>query len=128
MSKRTLLLFLVVALVLALAACQSSPAQEAPAVEQQVETTESSPATAAPTATQPEPAETTEVAVTDEPAAGASADQPVSGEAPAGCTAVSPMPTPGPTELSYFPPVSENDWVQGPDDAAVTIIEYGDFQ
>lgn len=46
----------------------------------------------------------------------------------AACTVISPQPTPGPTEQSLFPPVSEDDWVSGPDTAAVTIIEYSDFQ
>jgi curved DNA-binding protein CbpA len=44
------------------------------------------------------------------------------------CTVVSRAPTPGPTEQSLVPPLSDEDWVHGPDDAAVTIIEYGDFQ
>ncbi len=38
------------------------------------------------------------------------------------------LPTPGPTEQSLFPAVGEGDWVQGPPTAAVTIVEYGDFQ
>ena len=45
-----------------------------------------------------------------------------------GCTVVSRRPTPGPTQQSIFPPVGENDWVKGPTDAQVTIIEYSDFQ
>ena len=44
------------------------------------------------------------------------------------CTVVSRQPTPGPTEQSIVPPVSASDWTHGPDDAKVTIIEYGDFQ
>ena len=46
----------------------------------------------------------------------------------ANCTVVSQQPTPGPTEQSLVPPVSDDDWTQGPDDAAVTFVEYGDFQ
>jgi len=38
------------------------------------------------------------------------------------------MPTPNATEQSLFPTVSDQDWVQGPPDAAVTFIEYSDFQ
>ena len=45
----------------------------------------------------------------------------------ANCTVVSHQPTPGPTEQSLVPPVSDADWTYGPDDAAVTFIEYGDF-
>jgi protein-disulfide isomerase len=44
------------------------------------------------------------------------------------CSVVSRQPTPGPTEKSLFPPVSASDWVEGPDTAAITIIEYSDFQ
>ena len=47
---------------------------------------------------------------------------------PPGCTVVSPRPTPGPTEQSLFPPASDEDWITGPENAAITIIEYGDFQ
>ena len=46
----------------------------------------------------------------------------------ANCTVVSSQPTPGPTEQSLVPPVDSADWAHGPDDARVTIIEYGDFQ
>ena len=46
----------------------------------------------------------------------------------ANCTVISQQPTPGPTEQSLVPPVSADDWTQGSDDAAVTFIEYGDFQ
>jgi protein-disulfide isomerase len=48
--------------------------------------------------------------------------------APPGCTVISPQPTPGPTQQSVFPPVSDKDWVQGPSTAAITLVEYGDFQ
>jgi hypothetical protein len=43
-------------------------------------------------------------------------------------TQVSRQPTPGPTEQSLVPLVSDTDWTHGPEDAKVTIIEYGDFQ
>ncbi len=46
----------------------------------------------------------------------------------AGCTVVSLLPTPGPTEQSLFPDVTEKDWSRGPLTASVTIIEYSDFQ
>lgn len=45
------------------------------------------------------------------------------------CQVVSVKPTAGPTEESYFPPVSKDDWVLGSNpDAAMTVIEYSDFQ
>ncbi len=46
----------------------------------------------------------------------------------ANCTVISSQPEPGPTEQSIVSAVSEADWVHGPEDAEVTIIEYGDFQ
>jgi hypothetical protein len=46
----------------------------------------------------------------------------------AGCTVITKEPTPGPTAESIFPAVSDADWVKGPADAKVTIIEYSDFQ
>jgi len=45
-----------------------------------------------------------------------------------GCTVVTQKPTSGSTAESIFPPVSDSDWVKGPADAKVTIIEYSDFQ
>ncbi|GAB4479701.1 MAG: hypothetical protein Kow0088_20870 [Anaerolineales bacterium] len=45
-----------------------------------------------------------------------------------GCTAKSPRPTPGPTEVSLFPPVSDADSQRGPSTAKVTLIVYCDFQ
>ncbi len=44
------------------------------------------------------------------------------------CTVVTQKPTPGPTAASIFPPVSSTDWVKGPANAKVTMIEYSDFQ
>ena len=45
-----------------------------------------------------------------------------------GCTVITQKPTPGPTAESVFAPVSSSDWVKGPADAKVTILEYSDFQ
>jgi protein-disulfide isomerase len=45
-----------------------------------------------------------------------------------GCTVISQKPTPGPTAETVYPPVTASDWVKGPSDAKVTIIEYSDFQ
>ena len=46
----------------------------------------------------------------------------------AGCTVRSPRPTPNPTLQAVLPPPGEEDWTRGPDNAYVTIIEYGDYQ
>jgi hypothetical protein len=43
------------------------------------------------------------------------------------CTVVSALPEP-PAEFVELFSVNENDWVVGPEDASVTLIEYGDFQ
>lgn len=43
------------------------------------------------------------------------------------CTVVSSLPEPS-TEFVELFTVNANDWVTGPEDAAVTLIEYGDFQ
>lgn len=47
--------------------------------------------------------------------------------ATAACSVVGSI-TPAPLENSPFPPVGPDDWVQGSQDATVTIVEYGDFQ
>jgi cyclophilin family peptidyl-prolyl cis-trans isomerase/protein-disulfide isomerase len=63
------------------------------------------------------------------PTASAATPQAVITESgPATCSAVSVLPTPGPTEASMFPPPSEKDWIIGPDSAVVTFTEYSDFQ
>lgn len=46
----------------------------------------------------------------------------------AGCTAISPRPTAGPTEQSLFPLPSISDWQLGKEQAPVTLISYCDFQ
>jgi cyclophilin family peptidyl-prolyl cis-trans isomerase len=45
-----------------------------------------------------------------------------------GCVAISPHPSPGPTEPSLFPAVQKTDWIKGAGSAYVTVIEYGDYQ
>ena len=45
-----------------------------------------------------------------------------------GCTAKSPRPTPGPTEVSLFPPLNNQDYQRGAANAKVTLIVYCDFQ
>ena len=48
--------------------------------------------------------------------------------AEAGCTVVTVQPTPGPTPVSPYYPISAQDWSLGPSNAPITIINYGDFQ
>lgn len=43
------------------------------------------------------------------------------------CTLVSSLPEP-PQESAELFSIQEDDWVSGPEDAAITLIEYGDFQ
>ena len=102
-----------IVLVVFLAACQSAPANPTVAPEEQVQPSQ--------VISSPELPPLPQVSPT--PTDGQSANQ-----AEANCTVVSREPTPGPTEQSLIPPVSETDWVHGPEDAKVTIIEYGDFQ
>jgi cyclophilin family peptidyl-prolyl cis-trans isomerase/protein-disulfide isomerase len=45
-----------------------------------------------------------------------------------GCTVKASSPTPNPTVESLLPPVTDEDWSRGPESAAVTILEYSDFQ
>ncbi len=43
------------------------------------------------------------------------------------CTMVSALPDP-PAQFAEISIITEDDWVHGPDTAALTIIEYADFQ
>jgi cyclophilin family peptidyl-prolyl cis-trans isomerase/protein-disulfide isomerase len=47
---------------------------------------------------------------------------------PATCQVVPVVPTPDPTAEVLLPAVNSTDWTYGPDTAAITVIEYGDFQ
>jgi cyclophilin family peptidyl-prolyl cis-trans isomerase/protein-disulfide isomerase len=47
---------------------------------------------------------------------------------PLPCRSFASAPTPGPDAPSLFPPITEADHKRGPQDAAVTIMVYGDFQ
>lgn len=44
------------------------------------------------------------------------------------CAPFSMLPTADPSQASLFPEVSEEDWVEGPEDAVVTLVVYSDFQ
>lgn len=111
MTKRTLL-FLILA-TLGLAACQS------PVEGEEVASTID--ASRVPTDTVKPAVSTDEVTASIE----ATSEEIIT---LAKCTVETRDPTPGPTEQSIFAPVSASDWVSGPDTAAVTIIDYSDFQ
>lgn len=52
----------------------------------------------------------------------------INGVEPSKCTVKRTSITPESTEVSLFAPVSEADWVLGPENAALTIVEYSDLQ
>jgi len=114
MLKKTivLLVFLYVFLAACASAAAETPAETGTeAVEEPVDSTPASTAVSTIPAASPSPG-----------------NNMATEQADANCTVVSRQPTPGPTEQSLVPPVSDEDWTHGPDDAAVTFIEYGDFQ
>jgi cyclophilin family peptidyl-prolyl cis-trans isomerase/protein-disulfide isomerase len=44
------------------------------------------------------------------------------------CSPNPPRPQPSEKDLADFTPDPETDWIKGPEDAAITIVEYADFQ
>lgn len=44
------------------------------------------------------------------------------------CVPNPPPPTPSEEDLALFSPDPEKDWIEGPADAPITIVEYADFQ
>ena len=62
------------------------------------------------------------------PVEAAQATQPVEVAGLAHCMAEGSAATPNPTAEALLPPITVADWSVGPDDAHVSIIEYGDFQ
>lgn len=78
------------------------------------------------------PPEATHTALPATPSAAATATgqgTPAGSTSASQCTLVSRLIAPDPTEASLFPQASaSDDWMIGPETAAVTIIEYSDFQ
>jgi hypothetical protein len=120
MKKRLVMLLLV--FVLALAAC-SPGASPSPSVAADQDPT----ATVASDPTDDLAQSTPTQAATPEAQAAVKTPVPM-GEPMPGCQTISFNPTPEPTLQALFPPPGAEDWAQGLDTAAVTIIEYGDFQ
>lgn len=100
MKKINLILFVVI-LSLVIGACSSVVETEIPVVEA--------------------PAE--ETLVVEAPSL-VSADIPT----PPTCIPDPPRPVPSEEELAAFSADPETDWIKGPEDAAITIVEYADFQ
>ena len=116
MRKR--FLGLLVLIVLLLSAC--SAAEQVPASETSTPTAEPQPTQTAIIKEDPTETSPTETA--------ASAPGGISkGRAEMECTLVSDQPD-APAEYVAIFGVKENDWVKGPENAAVTFVEYGDFQ
>jgi len=78
------------------------------------------PDTPSPTITELPPTQTPKAVEIDPPEG--SLDEPISE-----CTLVSSLPE-LPHEYAEISKITEDDWAVGPEDAAVTLIEYGDFQ
>jgi len=96
--KNIKLILLVVVLGVALVACSSAPGTELPV----------------------SPSPTTQPPVVD-----AAVEGP---PAPPTCVANPAPPTPSAEDLALYSPDPEVDWVRGPEDAPITIVEYADFQ
>ena len=121
--KRSKYLALAALAVLLLSACSgavSPTATQAPATEQPTATDRPATATSPPeeTATRP-PATATEAS----PAATATEEPQPPTQEPQAAT-----DTPEPEDVFAFLQVGPDEWVRGPADAPVTIIEYADFQ
>ncbi|MEA3438912.1 MAG: hypothetical protein U9R58_01370 [Chloroflexota bacterium] len=107
--KKTYLILLLL-LILILAACSGTDQTTASNTEPAAQTTDT-PKPISPTSEGTEPEKL--------PAASGDIDE---------CTVVGLLPPIDPTQQALFPAVSEDDWVKGPQDADITIVEYSDFQ
>ncbi len=109
-------------LMLALAACQPATPEASTGSPESTEP----PAAATAAAT-----EAATAAPTEPPTSAPSEATPAPAE-PTAAPAATPVPgatsAPQPTPPWQIPGVQEDDWVSGPEDAGLTIVEYSDFQ
>lgn len=113
MQKPGIIIFIVAALLLA--ACTATPTITAAPLPTAAPATATLAATVSPTTT-----------ITPAPTVVPTTVILPSG--PATCQVVPVVPTPNPTAAALFPAVSSSDWITGPDSAAITVIEYADYQ
>ena len=121
-TKPLVILFLMTMLLLA--ACSSaaqSPTAEAYATQASTTETEAQPTQVQPTEALPTAAEPTETQAAKSGGDGSAAGTQME------CTLISDQPE-VPAELEAIFGVTEDDWVVGPESAAVTFVEYSDFQ
>ena len=126
-TKPLVILFLMTMLLLA--ACSSaaqSPTAEAPTTQAAAPETETQPTEAQPTEVLPSEAQPAEAEPTEAEAAKSGGDGSAAGTQME-CTLVSDQPD-VPPELEAIFGVTDDDWVVGPEGAAVTFVEYSDFQ
>jgi cyclophilin family peptidyl-prolyl cis-trans isomerase/protein-disulfide isomerase len=78
----------------------------------------------------PEAVLTEEIQHTEQPAASldVSSAEAVGPPSPPTCIPNPPRPTPNEEDLAVFSANPETDWIKGPEDAIITIVEYADFQ
>ena len=121
-TKPLVIIFLMT--ILLLAACSTgaqSPTSEDPTTQATAPEAESQPTEALPTEALPTEVEPTEVTASESGGSGSTAGTQME------CTLVSDQPE-VPAELEAIFGVTEDDWVVGPEGAAVTFVEYSDFQ
>ena len=115
-------------LIFVLSACQSTPEQSIVEPEESLATDSSIAVATEAVVTEPPPSPEPPTAINTPVDERVREELMTVGDPMPGCTVVSQRPGPDPTVESLFPAVSDADWKSGPETAAVTIVEYGDFQ